>query len=79
MQIASLAALDDVLRAGDRRRDDMDLGLKADPHHPEWLFDPILFVDDVLLRQHVKNFPVGGRFGNSRRKPARLNLSMLLR
>ena len=52
------AALHDVLRAGDRRRDDVDLGLEAHATHPERLLDPVLLVDDVVLRQHVQDLAV---------------------
>ena len=58
VQAAALAALDDVLRRGDRGGDDVDLGLEPHARHAERLADAVLVVDDELLRQHVQDLAV---------------------
>src|SRR5262249_24814344 len=58
LQVAAVAALDDVLRRGQRGGDDVDLGLEADAGHAERLADAVLLVDDVLLRQDVDDLAV---------------------
>src|SRR5262249_15893453 len=56
----AVGALDDVLGTGDGAGDDVDLGLQADPGHPQWLLDAALVVDDELLGQDVDHLPVHG-------------------
>jgi hypothetical protein len=58
LQAAAVGALDDVLGAGDRGRDDVDLGLEADPGHAERIADAVLVVDHVLLWQDVEHLAV---------------------
>src|SRR3990172_4454811 len=53
-------ALDDVLRARHRGGHDVDLRLEAHPAHAERLADPVLVVDDELLRDHVDHLAVHG-------------------
>src|SRR5262249_33490011 len=53
LEVAAVAALDDVLRRGQRRGDDVHLGLEAHAGHAERLADAVLLGDDVLLRQDV--------------------------
>ena len=55
---ALFAAFHDVLCAGDGRRDDVDLRLEPHAAHAEWLADPVLVVDDELLRDHVDDLAV---------------------
>src|SRR5688572_14135984 len=49
-----------VLRRRDRAGDDVDLGLEPRAGHAERLADAALMIDDVLLRQDVQHFAVGG-------------------
>ena len=53
-----VAALDDVLGAGDGGRDDVDLRLEPHAAHAQRLADAVLVVDDELLRDHVDDLAV---------------------
>ena len=55
-----VAALDDILGAGDGGRDNVDLGLEAHAAHTQGFSNAILIVDDELLRDHVDHLTVHG-------------------
>ena len=66
VEAGAVGALDDVLRAGHRAGDDVDLGLEAHAGHAQRLLDAVLVVDDELLRQDVDDLAVqrdGDRLG----------------
>jgi len=58
LEVAAVGALDDVLRRGDRRGDDVDPRLEAHGGHPQRVADAVLVIDDVLLRQDVEHLAV---------------------
>ena len=55
-----VAAFDDILGAGDRGGDDVDLGFQAYAAHPKGFPDPILLVDDEFLGNHVDDLAIHG-------------------
>ena len=66
LEVAARAALDDVLRGGRRRGDDVDPRLQAHAAHAQRLAHAVLAVDHVLLRQHVDDVAVDGQRDGAR-------------
>src|SRR5208337_2868963 len=60
LQAGPVGTLDDVLRRGDGAGDDVNLDLQPDPAHPLGVLDPVLTVDDELLRQDMDYLSVHG-------------------
>ena len=58
VETGPVGALHDVLRAGHRRRHDVDLGFEPDAAHSQWLPDSVLVVDDELLGDHMDHLTV---------------------
>ena len=67
VQPGALAALDDVLRRGDRRADDVHARLEAHAGHADRLLDAVLPVDQELLRQHVQDVLIDRQRHRARR------------
>ena len=57
---AAFRALGDVGYARGRGCDHVHARLEADTRHADRLFDAVLFVDDVLLREHVNHLAIAG-------------------
>src|SRR6056297_373923 len=59
LQAAAGHAFGDVLHGADRRGDQVHAGLESNPGHAHRLTDAVGRIDDVFLRQHMKDALIG--------------------
>jgi len=60
LEAGALDRAADVLGRGHGAGDDVDLGFEPHAAHPDRVLDPVLVVDDELLRDHVDDLAIGG-------------------
>ncbi|MCE3243810.1 MAG: hypothetical protein K0Q83_4317 [Deltaproteobacteria bacterium] len=79
MKPRTVTALDDILHGCSRSGDNVNSGFESNPGHSQWIFDTVLIVDNVILRQHMDYLLVGWnrhRFGRVQH-PAQVSLTDL--
>src|SRR6266404_8114433 len=55
----AICGRDEILRSCNRRRNQMNVGLKALAHHSDGIANAFLRVDEKFMRQYVQHFAVG--------------------
>ena len=56
-----------ILRGGDGRGDDVNVGFEALADHADGVADAVLRIDEKFMRQHVEHFAIFGKRDVARR------------